>query len=83
MEVIKNIYTYIYVVCSCQLWDVDSANIQLFYTAWLSVFAAPFTCIPEPINKLLPVMFQNDIRKVSCDRVQSFLERWKHQVIYL
>ncbi len=58
---------------SCQLWDLNSANIQLFYAAWRRCVRRIFHLHPRTHNKLLPAICQNDIRRVLCDRIQSFL----------
>ncbi len=57
---------------SCQLWDLDSANILLPDEG---VFPGSFACTPEPIiiYNLLPAICQNDIRKALCGRIQSHL----------
>ncbi len=62
---------------SCQLWDWDSANIQLFYTAWRRYIRKIFHLHIRTHNNLLPVTCQDDIRKVLCDRIQSFLGKTK------
>ncbi len=58
---------------SCQLWKLDSANIQLLYTAWRGCIRRIFHLHPRTHNKLLPAICPKDIRKVLCDRIQSFL----------
>ncbi len=54
-------------------WDLESANIQLFYTAWRRCIRKIFHLHPRTHNNLLPAICQTDIRKVLCDRIQSFL----------
>ncbi len=58
---------------SCQLWELDSANIQLFYTAWRRCIRRIFHRHPRTHNTLLPAICQTDITKVLCDRIQSLL----------
>ncbi len=60
---------------SCQLWDLDGANIQLFYTAWRMCIRRIFHLHLRTHDKLLRAICQNDIRKVLCDSTQSFFRK--------
>ncbi len=58
----------------CQLWDIDSKYIELFYTAWCKSIRRIFRLHPRTHSKLLPLICKcMNINELLCARLNGFM----------
>ena len=58
----------------CQLWDIDSKYIELFYIAWRKSIRRIFRLHPRTHSKLLPLICKcMNINELLCARLNGFM----------